>query len=229
MLRKTFDTIHNSFSSLEVTEWVPVPNHPNHPPLDYQEMLGLEAMNVQDYPIGKLGILVSDRDLLNGYESLEARQQRRREAFGKEGRYEEELMGIDFPGININIKNQLSQGDNQPMSNTINQHGLGDNIAGDKVAGDKIHTQINNNPDLAAAARDIKALLNELSEEYNPNSAKGKERIKESALARIKQDPQLKARSIKAIKAASAEALDQAIEHPVAKVVVEGIKGFMEG
>ena len=115
------------------------------------------------------------------------------------------------------------------MSNTINQHGLGDNIAGDKVAGDKIHTQINNNPDLAAAARDIKALLNELSEEYNPNSDKGKERIKENALARIKQDPQLKSRSIKAIKAASAEALDQAIEHPVAKVVVEGIKGFIEG
>ncbi len=162
MLRKTFDTIHNSFSSLEVTEWVPVPNHPDHPPLDYQEMLGLEAMSVQDYPIGKLGIRVNIRDLLNGYESLEARQQRRREAFGKEGRYEEELMGRDFPGININIKNQLSQGDNQPMSNTINQHGLGDNIAGDKVAGDKINKQINNSTDLATAARDIKALLTEL-------------------------------------------------------------------
>ena len=187
---------------------------------------------MQDYPIGKLGIRVNIRDLLNGYESLEARQQRRREERGKEGQIEENLMGKNYPGsVHFHGDAYINklQGDNKPMSNTINQHGLGDNIAGDKVAGDKINTQINNNPDLAAAARDIKALLNELSEEYNPNSAKGKERIKENALARIKQDPQLKSRSIKAIKAASAEALDQAIEHPVAKVVVEGIKGFIEG
>ena len=101
IIRDAFNTIHNSFSNLEVSECVPVPNHPDHPPLDYQEMLGLEAMNVQDYPIGKLGIRVNIRDLLNGYESLEARQQRRREERGKEGRYEEDLMGRDYPGIHF--------------------------------------------------------------------------------------------------------------------------------
>ena len=68
------------------------------------------------------------------------------------------------------------------MSTQINQFGKGDNIAGDKI-----QTQINSNPDLAQAARDIKALLDELSEEYNPNSAKGQTKIKEAALAQIQQ------------------------------------------
>ena len=48
MLRKIFTKIHASFGSLDVSEWVPVPNHPDHPPLDYQELLGLEKMSVQD-------------------------------------------------------------------------------------------------------------------------------------------------------------------------------------
>ena len=117
----------------------------------------------------------------------------------------------------------------QPMSNTINQYGQGDNIAGDKVMRDKIQTQINNNPDLAQAARDIKALLDELSEEYNPATEKGQAKIKTGALTQIRQNPQLKQRTLKALKSAGEEALEQAIQHPVAKVVVEGVKGFLEG
>ncbi len=115
------------------------------------------------------------------------------------------------------------------MNTQINQFGQGDNIAGDKVMRDKIQTQINNNPDLAQAARDIKALLDELSEEYNPNSTKGQAKIEQAALAEIKQNPTLKQRTIKALRSAGDEALEQAISHPVAKVVVEGVKGFLEG
>ena len=115
-----------------------------------------------------------------------------------------------------------------PMSNTINQYGFGDNIAGDKVLGDKVQTQINNNPDLAQAARDINALLKELSEEYNPTTEKGQTKIGNSAIAQIKANPQLKQRTFKALKSAGEEALEQAIQHPVAKIVVEGVKGFLE-
>ena len=81
------------------------------------------------------------------------------------------------------------------MATNIHQYGSGDNIAGDKVLGDKIQTQINNNPDLAQAARDIKALLDELSEEYNPTTEKGQTKIKSGVLAQIKQNPQLKQRT----------------------------------
>ena len=74
ILRDTFKRIHNTLPNLEITEWVPVPNHPNHPPLDYQELLGLESMSIQEYPIGKLKINIKIRELLDGYESLESRR-----------------------------------------------------------------------------------------------------------------------------------------------------------
>ncbi|MEO1396452.1 MAG: COR domain-containing protein [Cyanobacteria bacterium J06634_5] len=127
-----------------------------------------------------------------------------------------------------NFSNQSNQRKMNDMS-TINQYGQCDNIAGDKVMGDKIKTQINNNPDLAQAARDIKDLLNNLSEEYNPNSSKGQAKIELAALAEIEQNPTLKQRSVKALKSVGEEVLEQAIQHPVAKVVVKGLKGFVDG
>jgi internalin A len=124
LIRDTFTKIHKSFADLEVTEWVPVPDHPNHPPLDYQELMGLEAMGEQDYPIGKLRIRVNIRQILDGYESQAARQQRQLKERG---------MDIDFrddmPGIHVNISQQ-----NSPT----HQHGKGDNVAGDLVQGDKL-------------------------------------------------------------------------------------------
>ncbi|MBP5975210.1 leucine-rich repeat domain-containing protein [Brasilonema sp. CT11] len=72
ILRDVFQKIHNP--NLEITEWVPVPNHPNHPPLDYQELLGLEFMGESTITIGKLRLKLDLRQLLDGYESLESRQ-----------------------------------------------------------------------------------------------------------------------------------------------------------
>ena len=78
ILRDTFKRIHNTLPNLEITEWVPVPNYPDHPPLDYQELLGLESMGIQEYPIGKLKINIKIRELLDGYESIESRQRSQR-------------------------------------------------------------------------------------------------------------------------------------------------------
>ncbi|OUL32253.1 leucine-rich repeat domain-containing protein [Nostoc sp. 106C] len=74
ILRDVFNKIHKSLPNLEITEWVPVPNHPNHPPLDYQELLGLEAMGESTVTIGKLKLKLDLRQLLDGYESLESRR-----------------------------------------------------------------------------------------------------------------------------------------------------------
>jgi internalin A len=86
--------------------------------------MGLEAMGEQDYPIGKLRIRVNIRQILDGYESQAARQQRQLKERG---------MDIDFrddmPGIHVNISQQ-----NSPT----HQHGKGDNVAGDLVQGDKL-------------------------------------------------------------------------------------------
>ena len=46
----------------------------------------------------------------------------------------------------------------------------GDKVMGDKVGRDKIGTQINNaSPNLVETVQQVKALLNELSEAYNPH------------------------------------------------------------
>jgi internalin A len=74
ILRDVFQKIHKSLPNLEITEWVPVPNHPNHPPLDYQELLGLESMGESTITIGKLKLKLDLRQLLDGYESKEERQ-----------------------------------------------------------------------------------------------------------------------------------------------------------
>ncbi|MBD1915774.1 MULTISPECIES: COR domain-containing protein [Cyanophyceae] len=122
LIRDTFTKIHKSFGDLEVTEWVPVPDHPDHPPLDYQELMGLEAMGEQTVTIGKLRLRLNLRQLLDGYESQAARQQRQLKESG---------MDIEerYGGIHLNIH----QG-----SRATHQHGKGDNVAGDLVQGDKI-------------------------------------------------------------------------------------------
>ncbi|NER78030.1 MAG: GTP-binding protein [Leptolyngbya sp. SIO1D8] len=127
LIRDTFTKIHNSFANLEVTEWVPVPGHPNHPPLDYQELLGLEAMGELEYPIGKLRIKVNLRQLLDGYEPLEARQRQQLKERGLDIEYRD-----GAPGVHIHV---------QQENRATHQYGEGNNIAGDKVMGDKIGTQ----------------------------------------------------------------------------------------
>lgn len=120
MIRDVFTRIHTSFGNLDVGEWVPVPNHPDHSPLDYQELLGLEEMGIRDYPIGKLKLKVNIRQLLDGYESIESRQRKR---LGDEGR-------SLYP----------------PEYHIYGDYIGGDKVGNDKVGNDKIgHDKIQNN------------------------------------------------------------------------------------
>ncbi len=59
----------------------------------------------------------------------------------------------------------------------INQYGLRDNIANDKVIGDKISTQISNKQSLVEAAQQIKALLDQLDQDYDCTTAVGQMNI----------------------------------------------------
>ena len=76
LIRDVFKKIHSNFA--KPTEWVPVPGHPDHPPLDYQELLGLEALGEQNFVIGKLKLKVSLRQLLDGYEPIAIRRLRQK-------------------------------------------------------------------------------------------------------------------------------------------------------
>ncbi|MFG6100965.1 COR domain-containing protein [Leptothoe sp. EHU-05/26/07-4] len=114
-----------------------------------------------------------------------------------------------------------------PMGNTY-QFGKGDNFGGDRVQGNKTGNQFINNQDLARAAQDIKNLLNQLSEEHNPNSAAGQAKISAAAIETISKDALLKQLVIEALKSSGSEALEQVIQHPVAQKVVVAIKSWLE-
>ncbi|MEH2205256.1 MAG: COR domain-containing protein [Nostoc sp.] len=129
--------------------------------------------------------------------------------------------------INLNQvqeqQNKISQKENNPMS-TVNQYGSGDNVAGDKVMRDKIGTQINNSQNLAQAAKDIKQLLDQLSQEYSSTAMVGVKAVEE-----IEQKPKLKARIVNALKEAGSEALEKAVDHPAVSIVIAATKGFIDG
>ncbi|WP_392533729.1 leucine-rich repeat protein [Nostoc sp. C117] len=101
ILRDVFQKIHKSLPNLEITEWVPVPNHPNHPPLDYQELLGLESMGESTITIGKLKLKLDLRQLLDGYEDIRTRQ---RQQLKKEII---ESFPIKEPIMSESIRNQI--------------------------------------------------------------------------------------------------------------------------
>ncbi|WP_411729369.1 COR domain-containing protein [Pseudanabaena sp. UWO311] len=154
ILRDTFKRIHSSLPNLEITKWVPVPNHLQHPPLDYQELLGLEAMGIQDYPIGKLNITINIRQLLDGYESLELRQK---------------VIRVDYIGDDISsIEDRRSRNEKaESRGNTYNFYApTGQMIAGDlKTQGTNTgiqNTSLNQNVESASPQ------INKLKDEATP-------------------------------------------------------------
>lgn len=122
---------------------------------------------------------------------------------------------------------EISQ-ESQIMSNTIHQHGSGDNIAGDKVMGDKIGTQINHSQNLAQAAKDIKDLLDQLDQDYDRTTPTGQAMISARAIESIEKNPTVKARVVNALKEGGTTALETAIDHPVVKPLVAMLKGYMD-
>ncbi|WP_353260060.1 pentapeptide repeat-containing protein [Prochlorothrix hollandica] len=104
----------------------------------------------------------------------------------------------------------------------------GDKVGGDKIGRDKIGTQINNSQNLVQAAQEIQALLDNLSEDYNPNTTKGQNLIQAEVLSAIQANPQLRQRIANALKEAGSTALEELIDHPAVNVTLAGIKGFLE-
>jgi internalin A len=234
-LRQVFNKIHDSFANLEVTEWVPVPGHPKHPPLDYQELLGLENMGAQEHLIGKLGIRVPLRQLLDGYEPIETRQRKRREARGEKDFPEDRLPNFN-PTLNIRIDNHQSQGDNQPMTSNYTNNLQGANIANNaNEVKDNARQQANqhNHPaaqqSLTEAAAELSALFAQLDQSYNRDQPAGQDMITAKAVEAIKGKPTLQGRLMAAIKEGGTATIEVAVDHPATKPVLAAIKGFMKG
>jgi len=75
VIRKTLTDINNSFEKLEVKELIPLNDHPELA-IEYDELLGYELANKDEYFVGKLRKSYSVSKLLNGIEKKEDRQRR---------------------------------------------------------------------------------------------------------------------------------------------------------
>ncbi|NJR68835.1 MAG: GTPase [Synechococcales cyanobacterium CRU_2_2] len=112
----------------------------------------------------------------------------------------------------------------------------GDKVMGDKVAGNKMQintvqgdaiagNKIVNAQNLTEAAKDIKALLNQISA---TDTTKNPMLIAVKAIAEIENNPTLKTRILNAGKEAGFAALDAAVDHPAIKIVTAALKGAID-
>jgi internalin A len=75
-IREQFDAIHYTIQGLQVEEKVPLPGHPELPPVDYDHLITLEQLGEETFIPQGLAERVSVRDLLNGVESPSTRRAR---------------------------------------------------------------------------------------------------------------------------------------------------------
>jgi tetratricopeptide (TPR) repeat protein/GTPase SAR1 family protein len=135
----------------------------------------------------------------------------------------------EAPTPRSNVYNHSTYHINMSGDTIQNAYGSGDNVAEDKVMGDKIDTQINNSQNLAQAAAEIKALLDQFSEAHNPTTPAGQKKISQEVIESIEQNSTLKERITKAIKEGGYAALEAAIDRPIGKVCMAAFKGFVDG
>ncbi len=152
------------------------------------------------------------------------------------------------PIINIYNTNQQEQ----DMTNEKNQTWTGDRVDGDKVmgnfTGDKIAgnytgnktntgdvagdaiagNKIVNTQNLTEAAKDIKTLIDQLSTDYDTSTPSGKRKLTDKILETLEGDSTIQSRALNALKEAGKAALEEAIDHPIAKVLVAGLEGYLD-
>jgi internalin A len=83
--------------------------------------------------------------------------------------------------------------------------------------------------DLAQAAQDIKALIDQLATDYDTTTPTGKRKLSDRILETLEGNSTLQSRALNALKEAGKTAFEEAIDHPIAKVLVAGLEGYMEG
>jgi len=215
-VRSRFSEIHSTIAKLEPKEKVPLPQAP-HIAVDYQLLLTHERKKVLTLIPEGFEDGIDVKQLLDGIESSTARQSHSNErpAFN----IEKLIMSNDRIWNGDRIGNDKVGGD-KVMGNKM-QAGI---VQGDAIAGNKLVIYQN----LAQAAQDIKALITQLSSNYDTSTQSGKMGLSAKVLEAVEANPTVKSRVINALKAAGSTALEEAIDHPVAKVLVAGVKGFID-
>ncbi len=179
------------------------------------------------------------RELMENYE---------RELKILEARYGERLNAKDkeiaiYRQENANLWELVKLGANRPInveatamakkeSGNIEVHGNVGNLGNEgRIDNSVIGTQHNygDRQNLTEAAREIKQLLEQLSQTYPTNTLVEQAVVGEKAIEEIENNPSLKQRTIAALKASSIEAFVQLIHHPVINVMRSSFEAWQKG
>ena len=211
---------------------VPLPGYPEIV-VDYQNLLTLESMGEEDFVVPELRSRVNVKELLDGVELHRGRLQERDRY--RDGR--DRIANLSERPINIQVKNVMNPPEpsqsgtqnifNAPVGSIGNQGKIG--FSAGVVRGDQIGTQHNyaaDKADLAAAAKEIQQLLEQLSQTYPTTTTLEQMTVVTKAVEEIERKPQFKSRIVGALKAAGTKALKEAIDHPVANVLLAAIAGW---
>ena len=180
---------------------------------------------------------VSVRSLIDDIAVLLVDPRGDRWGMGPDGRGRSSPFGTEGTGNIYNtyhVENQTLQQD-QTMGNTVNARHFGtgdiiggDKIVGDQIAGDKIGVQ-NISQEHQEIAQEIKAIVLEESAIYDLSTDKAKQKAGRDVVEAINSNPTLQQRLIGAVKGGGETAIKKVLNHPVADIAIDTIKGFQKG
>ena len=242
IIRDVFQKIHVTLPNLTITERIPVPKHPDHPPLDYQELLNLEAMGETALVIGKLWLRIDFRQILDGYESQDLRLEAQRDLRLEAQKREHDMRAYAYEDIRdlakliasrsittsaeVNVMSQESKYTNSLEGATIAN--FANEVTGNARQQANQHIHQAPNQKLTEAAKEIKDLLDQLDKEYDRNTLSGQAMINAKAIEAIDKNPRLKDRIVNALKEGGSSALEELVDYPAIKILVATLKGFID-
>lgn len=102
--------------------------------------------------------------------------------------------------------------------------GYAENITAEQIGGTIHNYAPAQKQNLAEAAEEIQQLLEQLAQTYPTETSDQQAVVADEAIKQINNNPTLKERIINVIKAMGVEALKEAIDHPLANVLVAGVQ-----
>ena len=91
---------------------------------------------------------------------------------------------------------------------------------------DRIHES--QQQDLIEAVKYIQESIKQLDENYPSDTTADKIKIATEVITQIDNNPTIKERILRAIKAGGVAALEESMNHPAASLIIEGLNGWME-
>ena len=151
---------------------------------------------------------------------------------------------VDSGNVYLNVKVQNTKGGQSIMeenqakrlikTNTYNEQtgnfGIGQMSGGEIQAGAKVAGIINESQQksLAEVAKEIQELLYQLSQTYPTTKTTEKMAVVGKAINIIEENPSLKSKIIKVLKAVGTESFKEAVDHPLVNILMAGIEAWTE-